>query len=91
MRKTCGGNRSFTTTLPLDVIETISTAARALGLPKNRIITLAVTMWDKDRRQAKLARSYRRHDPNAVTANVIADDGWEGSESELSNQAGGSE
>jgi hypothetical protein len=52
--------RSFTTRLPLAILAELDRASEETGLRKNEILVQAFTEWNKRRRQARLAESYRQ-------------------------------
>ena len=51
-------DKSFTTTLPVWLLRELERAAKELGMRKKDIIIEAFTVWNKQRKQARLAESY---------------------------------
>jgi hypothetical protein len=48
-------DKTFTTTLPIELLRELDRAAKELGLRKKDILIEAFTWWNKERMQALLA------------------------------------
>ena len=53
---------TFTSTLPDDLLKLLSQKAKALGLPKNRLIENALKLYLEHLERAEYIRSYRQAD-----------------------------
>lgn len=52
--------KNFTTTLPIGVLAEIDSAAKDLKVGKNDVLVSAFKAWNRARRQAMVARSYKK-------------------------------
>ena len=50
--------KNFTTTLPVSILETLTTQAKITGKNKNDIITESVLLWNKKRNQDLIRQGY---------------------------------
>lgn len=69
-------NKSFTTTLPDILLRELDDASKELRVQKNDILVQALTLWNKKRKQALLAESYRKI-KNKKPLTQLADEGLE--------------
>ena len=70
--------RTFTTTLPVSLLHDLDQAAKELHMPKNAIIAEAFTVWNKERKQARLAESYARgHGKDREKLRRLANEGFD--------------
>ncbi len=51
---------NITTTLPKHIVDLLSTKARELNLPKNKLIERALTVYLQNIEKAEYAKSYQR-------------------------------
>ncbi len=62
MRRNSDPYRSFTTTLPVEVLRELDRVAKEREVRKKDIIIEAFTSWNEERKQALLAEKHRKRE-----------------------------
>jgi len=70
--------KNFTTTLPVSILQELDVVAKELRVQKNDVLTRAFSAWNKARKQAQLAASYKKlSSTDRKDFIAIADEGFE--------------